>query len=251
MTTRFGVQRWAVTLSALLAIGATARLGLWQLDRAAEKRALQQQLADRAAAPVLGWDELEEAAARGTLDALVGRAVRLQGRWQDEATVFLDNRPMNGRAGFIVVTPLLPPGQGAALLVQRGWVPRRADDRTALPTLRRSVEPVRIEGRLAPPPSQLFEWGPPASGPIRQNIDPAAISAEWRLPLLPLSVQQTAPPEATEEGLALQRDWTPVAVDPAKHIGYAVQWFALSAVFLGLYVWYQFLQPRRRRGARV
>jgi len=246
MNERVRLQRWGVALLAAVATATTAALGLWQLGRAADKRALLQRLAERAAGPAVQWADLQDAAARDALDEMLGRPVRLRGRWLHEATVFLDNRPMNGRAGFIVVTPLVPTGDGAALLVQRGWVPRRADDRTALPHLQAVADPVEVEGRLAPPPSRLLEWGPPAGGAIRQNIDVAALSAEWRLPLLPVSVQQTAPPESTREGLALQRDWMAVAVDPTKHIGYAVQWFALSAIFLGLYVWHRFFAPRRR-----
>ena len=53
----------------------------------------------------------------------------------------------------------------------------------------------RLLGRLAPPPSLLFQLGPDAPGPIRQNIQLDAFAAEWRLTLLPMSVQQTAPPE--------------------------------------------------------
>ena len=36
-----------------------------------------------------------------------------------------------------------------------------------------------------------------------------------------------------------------------KHYGYAFQWFALSALILGLYVWFQLIRPRRaRQGSR-
>jgi surfeit locus 1 family protein len=39
------------------------------------------------------------------------------------------------------------------------------------------------------------------------------------------------------------------AVDVHKHYGYAVQWFSLTALITGLYVWFQLLRPRRRRHA--
>ena len=33
------------------------------------------------------------------------------------------------------------------------------------------------------------------------------------------------------------REWNPVVVGPERHVGYAVQWFALAAALVILYVW--------------
>ena len=245
---RRAARFWIVTLVALVAFTLTTSLGLWQLGRAELKRAVLAQQQAQRDAPPLGWDELREAAARGALDGLHGRAVRLHGRWVPETTVFLDNRPRQGRAGFVVVTALQAPDAPAALLVQRGWLPRRADDPAYVPALPTPLQDeVVIEGRLAPPPSRLFQLGTDAQGAIRQNIDVAAAAAEWRLPLLPVSVQQIGPAQALSEGVALERDWPVVAVAPEKHLGYAVQWFALAGLIAALYVWFQLLLPRRRR----
>lgn len=245
-----GVARfWIVTVAAVLACALTASLGVWQLGRAELKRALLAQQQAQRAAPPLGWDELRDAAARGTLEQLYGRAVRLQGRWVAPATVLLDNRPHQGRAGYVAVTPLQAAEAPVAVLVQRGWLPRLSDERSRVPALLTpDDQAVRVEGRLAPPPSRLFQLGPDEEGPIRQNIDVVVAAARWRLPLLLASVQQTGPgEERTADGLALQRDWPVVAVAPEKHLGYAVQWFALAGLIAALYVWFQFLLPRRRR----
>jgi surfeit locus 1 family protein len=48
-------------------------------------------------------------------------------------------------------------------------------------------------------------------------------------------------------GDGLQRDWPAPSSGMAKNQGYAAQWFALSALILGLYVWFQLIQPFRRR----
>jgi surfeit locus 1 family protein len=45
----------------------------------------------------------------------------------------------------------------------------------------------------------------------------------------------------------LLRQWPPPAADVHKHYGYAFQWFALSALVLVLYVWFQILRPRTAR----
>jgi surfeit locus 1 family protein len=45
----------------------------------------------------------------------------------------------------------------------------------------------------------------------------------------------------TSEGL--RRDWSVVASSADKNKGYAFQWFALSALMAGLYLWFQWIQP--------
>ena len=44
----------------------------------------------------------------------------------------------------------------------------------------------------------------------------------------------------------LQRQWPAANTGVDKHHGYAVQWFSLSALTIGLYAWFQFIRPRRR-----
>lgn len=241
---RVSARRLVVALAAVLGVSVTASLGFWQLGRAELKAGLWAQREAREALAPLGWDALQEAQVPDAQGKLHDRRAELQGRWLHEATVFLDNRPMNGRSGFIVVTPLLPSTGGTALLVQRGWVPRRLDDRTALPPVPQPDGTVSIAGRLAPAPSQLYAFGEDAPGPIRQNIDLAAYGAEWSVRLYPLSLQQSA--TAFPDGLT--RDWPRVGADVHKHYGYALQWFGLGALITILYVWFQILVPRRRRG---
>ncbi len=98
--------------------------------------------------------------------------------------MFLDNRPMGGRSGFLLVTPLRLQGSRQVILVQRGWVPRDFTDRTRVPDVATPPGLVVVEGRLAPPPSQLFELGEAEPGVIRQNIDLPAFAAETGLRLM-------------------------------------------------------------------
>lgn len=234
---------WMVTLATLLVMGATAALGLWQLDRAAQKRALQSRIDARAALPA--W-ETPDLLSMGDPEDGLHRAVRLSGRWVSEATVFLDNRQMDGRTGFYVVTPFRLAGSERAVLVQRGWVPRDFQDRSRIPDLPTPEGEIRIEGRLAPPPGKLYELGEAGRGPIRQNIDLAAFAQEAGLPLLALSVVQRG--DAAD---GLRREWPVVAAGVHKHHGYAFQWFGLCALAGFLYVWFQFISPRRKRNTHA
>ncbi len=233
------VRAVIVLLAALAGALGTARLGLWQLDRAAQKTVLHDALLARGAMPAL-----DAAALARTAEAAqpqMHRRVQLQGRWLAAQGIYLDNRQMNGHPGFFLVTPLLI-GPDDAVLVQRGWLPRNSREREQLAAVDTPAGTVRIEGRIAPGLARLYEFESAASGAIRQNLDIAAYARETGLALRPLVIVQL---DGAADGL--QRQWTPVAADVSKHHGYALQWFSLSALITGLYVWFQLIRPWRRR----
>lgn len=233
-----------VLLATLVGMAVTARLGLWQLSRAAQKEALQSALDARSRLPELSMHELP----RSEADALAQhyRPLRLQGEWVAGSTRYLDNRQMNGRVGFFVVTALQL-GPDDAVLVQRGWVPRDMQERTHViepPTPSGSVS---LRGLLAPAPGRLFEFGGAGSGPIRQNLLPADFSREIGVGLRPWSVLQLDTPQTAGDGLL--RQWPRPAERSSMHYGYAFQWFGLCALMAILYVWFQLLRPRLQRSA--
>jgi surfeit locus 1 family protein len=244
-----GRRRLLVLLAALLVAGFTARLGFWQLDRARQKTTLREAIEQRGALPPLTAAELPRRA--DGVEAVLHRRIRLAGRWAADRTVYLDNRQMDGRPGFFVVTPLLLPSEagGGAVLVQRGWVPRHVQDRSRLPPIDTATGPLAFEGRIALPPARLYEFDGQATGAIRQNLDLSAFARETGLDLAPLSVLQLTP-DAAGSGDGLRRDWPLPAVDVSRHLGYAAQWFAFSALAIVLYAWFQLLRPRLRRARR-
>lgn len=235
-------SRGLVALAALAGALVTARLGLWQLDRADQKIRLQASIEARAQQPSLQPSQL----ALDPIEAMAQhhRHIRLRGDWLAAHTVYLDNRQMNGRPGFFVLTPLRL-ASGDAVMVQRGWIPRDAADRARLQAVPTATGAVEVEGRVGPEPSKLFELGTAQGGPIRQNLDLGAFAREIGVPLRPLSVLQLDGPNASADGLL--RQWPAVATDVGKHHGYAAQWFALCALIVGLYAWFQILRPRHVR----
>lgn len=249
--------RWIIALAALVTAAVTARLGVWQLDRAAQKESVQAAIEARALMPEVAVADL--ATDPGQATAQHHRVARLQGRWMSEHTVFLDNRPMGGRAGFHVLTPLRLE-DGSAVVVQRGWQPRDLRDRTLTqPVPGESSDTVLVRGRLAPPPSRLMEFDAADQGVVRQNLDMGLYAAQTGVRLRPVTLVQleqalvcapgaSATPDCSvplEDGL--RREWAVVAGTADKNRGYAAQWFALSALVLGLYVWFQLIVPWRQR----
>jgi surfeit locus 1 family protein len=234
---------WLVTASAALAVALALSLGFWQMRRAEQKLSLEAAISDKKSLPAL---ENTALIAIENIANEYHNPVQLKGRWLHAHTVFLDNRQMNARQGFYVLTPLKLSGSELAIVVQRGWVPRDFQDRTRLPTLPESDAEVTVQGRLAPPPAKLYELAGTGSGAIRQNLDLEAYAAEIRQRLVLASVVQTAPTDA-QDAQALQRNWPQATSGVDRHHGYAAQWFALAALIATLYVWFQFVAPRRKK----
>ncbi len=236
MTWRKGL----VLLATLVGMAVTARLGIWQLDRAEQKQRLQAAIDQREALPAL--DEAMLARDATQAEAQEHRRTTVTGTWRPGHTVFLDNRQMNARVGFFVLTPLQL-RDGSVVLVQRGWRARDFIDRARLAPVPTPAGEVRVSGRLARGPARLYEFDAAASGPIRQNLALDAFGRETGLPLRPFLLLQTD--VSTDDGLA--RDWPRPDLGLQKHHGYAFQWFALCALIGGLHVWFQIIRPRRHR----
>lgn len=230
---------WLVSVAAALVLVSTLVLGRWQLQRAWMKEHLAEQALSCQALPAINGVGLTSPSFESACDQ---RKVVLSGHWVADKTVYLDNRQMNGKPGFFVLTPFTPDDSRFSILVQRGWIPRNFLKREQVQVVETPAGSVAIEGRIVPSPSKLYELGAAGSGLIRQNLDMEAFAAETGLNLLNKSVQQTGP--GTD---GLQRDWMVVASSPDKHYGYAFQWFGLSALTLILYAWYQIVRYRSKK----
>jgi surfeit locus 1 family protein len=226
-----------VSVAAIAAFALTLALGAWQLGRGHEKDALQAAIDRRETMPAVEQTSLLQA----NPGEFMNRQVVVRGIWDGAHTVFLDNRQMRGAPGFYIVTPLKLEGSDRAVLVQRGWVPRNFENREKLPPVDTPAGTVEVTGRIAPPPARLYEFSGDERSAIRQNLDLASFRAETGLKLVDVSVVQAGP---ASEGLL--REWPRAAAGSERNYGYAVQWWAMSALIAILYVWFQFIAPRRK-----
>lgn len=236
------------TMATVLGVALTVRLGVWQLSRGHEKEALHAAILARQAQPTLDTVAVLK---DKTVFTQLHQGVRLEGQWLPQYTVYLENRPMQGRSGFIVLTPLQL-DKHTTVLVQRGWIPRHQQDRTLLAPIETPQSQVHVKGRIALGPSEVMDLGDKTNStvdattaqsarqsPIRQNLNLADYSHATGLSLVG-TVLQT---DADAEGL--QRNWPEITAGVEKHWGYAFQWFALAVVQLLLYFWYQWIKPYR------
>jgi len=221
-------------LAGLALLILTVALGNWQLRRAAEKTALQTRIEALATRPPV--TPRADAA-----DVAEWLRVRLEGRWLGEATILLDNRTHQGRAGYHVLTPLeLADGSGV-VLVNRGWIAAGAD-RARLPEATPPAGMQLIEGRVRRTEAAPFTLAAEAArGRLWQYLDLAAYRQSSGLALATWIVQQSS---SAADGLV--RDWPRPDAGIDRHRGYAFQWYALAGLAGFLSAWH----VRRRLSRR-
>ena len=212
-----------VAMLVVAAIGVS--LGLWQLRRAAEKEAIEQRITERAKEPPLRLGGV--AASAADADVLEFRTVAVRGEFLPGWTIYLDNRPYDGKPGFHVITPLKIAGSGRHILVARGWVARDVAERSRIPEIATPSGIVEVRGTIRRHASRLLQLGQPAPlkpGAIVQNLDAAQLAQASGLEIEPFIVEQAG---KGDDGLV--RDWPRPSLGIDRHYGYAFQWFALAA----------------------
>lgn len=212
-------------------------LGGWQLQRAEEKRALLGEQAAQARAPVLALAELVVLGEPGF------RRVRLVGAFDAAHSLLLDNRQRGGRVGVELLQPFLDRPSGRWVLVNRGWLPW--PDRRRPPEFATPAGELSVLATVYRPPGEAFLLGggaAEAGWPRLVNaVDAPALWDELGRDGLPGELR-LQPGPASYVG-----DWPAVNMGPERHLGYAVQWFALAATLLGLYLWLGVKQAREVR----
>jgi len=216
----------------LLLLALLISLGFWQLDRAAQKRALLQAYDDR---PTDAAIRVDEHFALGP-DWRYRRA-QIIGSYDHAHQFLLDNRVLQGRVGYHVLTPLRLAQGDAVVLVNRGWVAQGAT-RADLPPLPAPADAeLSIEGLIDFPSDKVFVLGEgedrdPGWPKVLQQIRLDLHAQQLGVRLLPMVLLL----DKDQPG-GFVREWNPVVIGPERHVGYAVQWFALAAALVILYVW--------------
>ena len=217
------------TLAVLAMLPLLTSLGLWQLDRAAEKQALQTLLQERLEKPA------EHITKAGDLEAdMTFRRAILDGYFDTKHQYLLDNRIYRGRAGYSVYTPFSLDKGESWIMVNRGWI-AAARDRKKLPDIEVSGAEVKIEGVLGRPPGQLMQLAAPEDihngWPQRvQNLELEEVERQTGLRLHDFVLHLDASSEH-----AYQQDWVPYVDTPQKNHAYAIQWFSMAVVLLLIY----------------
>lgn len=230
--------RWIALLVFALVVAATCvRLGIWQLDRLDQRRALNAQVErGLAAEPVPVGSLLPPTGPTPALEDLAYRRITAVGTFDPSHEVLWYGRSLDGSPGHHVLTPLLLQ-DGRALIVDRGWVPSELD----VPPIAEAAPPqgeVEITGFLLPPSGAEGDAAAEraADGRLLSVTEPdvATIAPELPAPPVAMVLQlQSMTPAATTE---LPRAVPPPELSEGPHSSYAVQWFIFATIALVGYV---------------
>jgi surfeit locus 1 family protein len=227
----FAPRAWAALLTAA-ALACFVALGWWQIGRAREKQAMIESFAR-------GTQTSVELTGDVTVDELTRyQHVRALGHYEPSRQVLLDNMPSkDGYPGYRVLTPFVREGSPRLLLVDRGWVPLGAT-RDALPSVTVGADRRAVSGRLDQLPApglRVGEAGTPGDARWPRVLNfPRQADVEQVLGR-PVESRILLLDPAAPDGF--ERVWRPaMEFGPERHLGYAIQWFALAIVAVVIFV---------------
>lgn len=229
MVNKSAGRSWAAVIVFLGLSVAAIQLALWQLGRADEKQAMIDQRSERRAPIEIGS---KESTLRWSPDlnpqVLDQQAVVLQGQWLNDASIALDNRAWEGRAGVHILTPMRL-ADGSHVWINRGWMAKApgltqvqiapAEDAKAIEGIALASVMKRMELAKQDPRTQ--------GGNVWQNFDWELSRQRVNGRVWPVIVWQTSP-----AGDGLLKKVPEVTSDVPKHLGYALQWALLSVLCL-------------------
>ena len=240
------IIRLAPTLAFLLVLPTLIGLGFWQLDRAEQKRSLQAEYDARMSeTPIVIGAVLRKP------EELQYHRVSIAGYYNESQTVLLDNRVHQGVPGYYVITPLKLSRSETRVLINRGWVPQ-GGDRTKLPDVRPPDTLQRIMGVATVPHAKVFRLAP--AEPIGrewqqvwQHMDMKRFADAVSYPVQPIVVLL----DPTNQAGGFVRQWRRLDTGITMHQGYALQWFSMAVVLVGIYAFYTLRRPKEDDTANI
>lgn len=200
-------------------------LGTWQLHRADEKKhildAFQHHLRN---APL--------ALSSQNVNLQAYQRVVFQGKYAHK-TLFLDNQYYHHQFGFDALHPVQL-SDGRWVLVDRGWM-RIANRHAVLPKLPVAQTVQTFSGYIYYPSHKSMSLGAlldrqQGTRFLIEKLDIRFIETLLHRRFMPFIIRLEKPEER-----AFVRDWPLTSMAPARHVGYAVQWFLMAFVLIVIY----------------
>ena len=222
------------SLLALIFIYLFVLLGLWQLDRAEQKRTVYAEFENRQSSEALDFNQEKN----NQLDKkeLIWRQLKANGAFFEQYQILLDNQVEDTHAGYYIYTPFKLDQSEAVVLVNRGWLVANAD-RTVSPelTVTEGLVNINAVAKEIPRTGLLLKEMPPEQMSKTvyrvQRINIEELEELTKTTLLPYIIRLES---ESEHGYL--RNWRLPGSGVSMHNGYAFQWFAFAATLLIIYI---------------
>ncbi|NND65004.1 MAG: SURF1 family protein [Gammaproteobacteria bacterium] len=224
-----------LSLLAIIIVAGLTALGFWQLQRADEKRALFKQFSDGADYSISLQALLQLPI---TAEAKRYRQVSVIGYWQTSGNIVLDNMSHDGAPGYQVMSPLCCVAD-KLVMINRGWIPWRDRSDAFNDVALKQSRPQKISGRWV----SLPKPGLRLSGDSKLSPAMDKTTTILSFPTADQIAQTVGKPVHDgmlwldpDQAEGFVRDWQVSAMPPERHVGYAVQWFALALTLIVIYI---------------
>jgi surfeit locus 1 family protein len=199
-------------------------LGVWQIERAAHKEGLLQAFNSEQESPPI----------RLTSQSPDWSRVFVDGIFDSSRQILIDNQIHKGKVGYKIFTPFRF-DDNKIVLVDRGWI-AQGQSRSDLPQLNILEKKSRIIATVTSPEqgvlagSELLtnEWPR-----VSQTKAVEVIASAFKEPILDIVLVLDPGSSQITEFIQIK----PFAITPVKHYGYAMQWFTMSIVLLGMFLY--------------
>lgn len=222
----FTPKIWSIIVTAAF-VFLFISLGNWQLSRADEKNARQEQLDRLSQQPTIKLP-----GARVKLEEFQYREVEIRGEYLPSHTIYLDNKTFKGVAGYHVITPVKLANSKLHVLINRGWIAAGLDRKDLPDLLPLEQGEVTVTGTVVSPEQKMLQLsGEVLTGAVWANLDMQRYHETTGLELQPILVLQE---DQLDDGLV--RQWDRPDSGSARNIGYAIQWFSLAATAIIIFI---------------
>lgn len=221
---------WKISVFTALFLPLLIGLGFWQLQRAAQKEHIQAEFDQKIKQTAQDISTVNTQTSPAELAFL---PVVLTGTVDNEHYFLLDNRTHEGKVGFEVISPLYTK-DGSTYLINRGWVQAKST-RDELPSIPPLNKDITLTGNIYVPAGDAFILGSDEltlNWPkIISDTDVSLMGKLLRKSVFPYTIRIS---QDLHDDLI--RQWPVVNMTPAKHLAYAVQWFAMALALIILFV---------------
>ena len=199
-------------------------LGLWQLDRANEKRVIEASI---------------QKANTGTIELISDEnrllekeyyQVRLKGQYLSNKQFIYDNQIIDQVSGYYVLTPFKLKNQSGTIVINRGFIPWNGDrEKLADISIYKTKSDIKVQ--ISKPIKRIELKSSEISNNFPTLIQAVDLVKMSEIAGVNFSSMVGLLDASMDDGFV--RKWEPYTGSIEKHIGYAVQWF-LMAIVLGI-----------------
>ncbi|MGO2497941.1 SURF1 family protein [Vibrio sp.] len=274
---KWGIKKIGLLLLTVVVFAVMVKLGFWQLDRGNQKLAMEQQLQLRADANPVAIEDWQMSSSEDATGVKLSLRIAPLADDVKAQRVYWDNQTWQGKVGYLVFQPVRllandPQSDFEAVgLIELGFIPA-GRDRQVLPEVvgisqNQRYQTQTIVGRLYRKQDNPMSQGlmpemmeiTNGLGLRIQNLSledlPQRLFSDRQLSLFSYVVQPMQPLLLTGDSRLTENNgvkvsehlphpWQPLPMQSKRHFGYAVQWFSMAAVLLGLAFWFAYRQGK-------